>query len=82
MHLQNRALATSAITQQHFVHDGKKLGHLLDPRNAGYRPTPRDGAIYDSPAVLYRGHPIWGLTYRVLTVFFERLQLQIARPAP
>lgn len=58
------------------------LRHLLDPRNAGCRPTPRDGAMYDSPAVLYRGHPIWGLTYRVLTVFFERLQLQIARPAP
>jgi len=58
------------------------LRHLLDPRNAGYRPTPRAGAIYDSPAVLYRGHPIWGLTYRVLTVFFERMQLQIARPVP
>jgi 8-oxo-dGTP pyrophosphatase MutT (NUDIX family) len=57
------------------------LRHLLDPRNAGYRPTPRDGATYDSPAVLYQGHPIWGLTYRVLTVFFERMQLQIARPA-
>lgn len=58
------------------------LRHLLDPRNAGYRSTPRNGAIYDSPAVLYRGHPIWGLTYRVLTVFFERMQLQIARPVP
>ncbi|MGP1676623.1 MAG: NUDIX hydrolase [Burkholderiales bacterium] len=58
------------------------LRHLLDPHNAGYRPTPRDGAIYDSPAVLYQGHPIWGLTYRVLTVFFERMHLQIARPLP
>jgi 8-oxo-dGTP pyrophosphatase MutT (NUDIX family) len=56
------------------------LRHLLDPRNAGYRPSSRDGVAYDSPAVLYQGHHIWGLTYRVLTVFFERMQLQIARP--
>jgi len=35
---------------------------------------------FDSPAVLYQGHYIWGLTYRVLTVFFERMQLRIARP--
>lgn len=33
IHLRNRALATSAITHQHFVHEGKKLGHLLDPRS-------------------------------------------------
>jgi 8-oxo-dGTP pyrophosphatase MutT (NUDIX family) len=58
------------------------LRHLLDPRNAGYRPTSRDGVTYDSPAVLYQGHHIWGLTYRVLTVFFERMQLRIARPVP
>jgi 8-oxo-dGTP pyrophosphatase MutT (NUDIX family) len=58
------------------------LRHLLDPRNAGYRPTSRDGVTYDSPAVLYQGHHIWGLTYRVLTVFFERMQLRIARPEP
>jgi 8-oxo-dGTP pyrophosphatase MutT (NUDIX family) len=58
------------------------LRHLLDPRNAGYRPTSRDGVTYDSPAVLYQGHHIWGLTYRVLTLFFERMQLRIARPVP
>jgi 8-oxo-dGTP pyrophosphatase MutT (NUDIX family) len=56
------------------------LRHLLDPRNAGHRPTPRDGLTYHSPAVLYQGHPIWGLTYRVLGAFFECIQLQIARP--
>jgi len=32
--LRNRALATSAITYQHIVHEGRKLGHLLDPRTA------------------------------------------------
>lgn len=58
------------------------LRHLLDSRNAAYRPNTRDGVTYDSPSVLYQGHHIWGLTYRVLTVFFERLQLQIARPSP
>ncbi len=32
--LRDRGLGTSAITHQHFVHEGKKLGHLLDPRTA------------------------------------------------
>ena len=27
-----------------------------------------------------QGHYIWGLTYRVLTMFFEQMQLRIARP--
>jgi 8-oxo-dGTP pyrophosphatase MutT (NUDIX family) len=58
------------------------LRHLLDSSNAGYRPTFRDGVAYDSPAVIYEGHRIWGLTYRVLTEFFERMQLRIARPMP
>jgi thiamine biosynthesis lipoprotein len=34
VHLRNRALATSAFTHQHFEHEGRKLGHLLDPRSA------------------------------------------------
>jgi FAD:protein FMN transferase len=34
VHLRNRGMATSAATHQHFIHDGKKLGHLLDPRTA------------------------------------------------
>lgn len=56
------------------------LRHLLDPRNAAHRPTPRDGVTLDRPAVLYQGHYVWGLTYRLLTVFFEHMQLRIARP--
>jgi thiamine biosynthesis lipoprotein len=32
--LRDRALATSAATHQHFRHQGKTLGHLLDPRTA------------------------------------------------
>jgi thiamine biosynthesis lipoprotein len=34
LHLRNRAMATSAATQQYFEHEGRKLGHLLDPRSA------------------------------------------------
>jgi thiamine biosynthesis lipoprotein len=30
--LCNRAMATSASTYKHLVHQGKKLGHILDPR--------------------------------------------------
>ncbi len=32
VHLQNRALATSAATFQHLEYQGRKLGHILDPR--------------------------------------------------
>jgi thiamine biosynthesis lipoprotein len=39
--LRDRGLGTSAITHQHFVHEGKKLGHLLDPRTA----WPADGVL-------------------------------------
>lgn len=30
--LRGRGMAISARTHQHFVHEGRKLGHLLDPR--------------------------------------------------
>jgi thiamine biosynthesis lipoprotein len=30
--LRDRALGTSAATFRHLVHDGRKLGHILDPR--------------------------------------------------
>jgi 8-oxo-dGTP pyrophosphatase MutT (NUDIX family) len=56
------------------------LRHLLDPRHAGQRRTRRDGVTIDQPAVLYEGRYIWGLTYRVLTSFFEVMQLRIAGP--
>ena len=56
------------------------LQHLLDPRNATRRPTFRDGVPLDRPAVVDQGDYIWGLTYRVLTMFFEQIQLRIAEP--
>jgi thiamine biosynthesis lipoprotein len=30
--LRDQALGTSSVTFQHLVHDGRKLGHILDPR--------------------------------------------------
>jgi thiamine biosynthesis lipoprotein len=33
LYLNDAALGTSAATFQHFEYNGKKLGHLLDPRN-------------------------------------------------
>jgi thiamine biosynthesis lipoprotein len=32
VNLKNQALGTSAATHQHFEYNGRKLGHLLDPR--------------------------------------------------
>ncbi len=41
----------------------------------------RAGRMQAAVALVLAGELcIWGLTYRVLTIFFERLQLQIARP--
>ena len=34
LRLRDRGLGTSAITHQHFMHAGQRLGHLLDPRTA------------------------------------------------
>ncbi len=34
LRLRDRGMGTSAITHQHFIHEGRKLGHLLDPRTA------------------------------------------------
>lgn len=31
--LKNQAMATSGSSYQHFEHEGKKLGHLIDPRS-------------------------------------------------
>ena len=33
--LQNRALATSGSSEQFFIHEGKRFGHIVDPRS-GY----------------------------------------------
>jgi thiamine biosynthesis lipoprotein len=41
VHLRNRALGTSAATFQHLVYNGKRLGHILDPRTG----WPAEGTV-------------------------------------
>jgi thiamine biosynthesis lipoprotein len=48
LRLRNRGLGTSAITHQHFVHEGKQLGHLLDPRT-GWPASGVDSATATAP---------------------------------
>jgi 8-oxo-dGTP pyrophosphatase MutT (NUDIX family) len=49
------------------------LAHLWDPANASHVEWTRDGNRLLYPAVRWRGHAIWGLTYRVLTLFSDVL---------
>lgn len=49
------------------------LPHLWDPRNAGRVEWTRDGKRLVYPAILWQGHAIWGLTFRVLTLFSDVL---------
>jgi thiamine biosynthesis lipoprotein len=46
--LKDRAMGTSAATHQHLLHDGKKLGHILDPRT-GWPATGMLGATVTAP---------------------------------
>jgi FAD:protein FMN transferase len=46
--LKDRALGTSAATHQHLVHEGKKLGHILDPRS-GWPASGMLGATVTAP---------------------------------
>lgn len=49
------------------------LSHLWDPRNAGSLEWERSGTRLLYPAIRYQGHSIWGLTFRVLTLFSDVL---------
>ena len=49
------------------------LSHLWDPRHAGHMEWERNGARLLLPAIRFRGHSIWGLTFRVLTLFSDVL---------
>jgi 8-oxo-dGTP pyrophosphatase MutT (NUDIX family) len=49
------------------------LAHLWDPANAGHVEWEREGSRLLYPAVRWRGHAIWGLTFRVLTLFSDVL---------
>lgn len=49
------------------------LGHLWDPRNMGSLEWERDGKRLLYPAIRFRDASIWGLTFRVLTLFSDVL---------
>jgi hypothetical protein len=49
------------------------LAHLWDPRNASRFAWERSGARLLYPAIRFRDAAIWGLTFRVLTLFSDVL---------
>jgi 8-oxo-dGTP pyrophosphatase MutT (NUDIX family) len=49
------------------------LSHLWDPANANSLDWERSGQRVSYPAIRYRGQTIWGLTFRVLTLFSDVL---------
>jgi 8-oxo-dGTP pyrophosphatase MutT (NUDIX family) len=49
------------------------LSHLWDPRNAGRFEWERSGARLLYPAIRFRDASIWGLTFRILTLFSDVL---------
>lgn len=49
------------------------LAHLWDPRNANHLEWERSGARLLYPAIRFREHVIWGITFRVLTLFSDVL---------
>ncbi len=49
------------------------LAHLWDPANASSLEWERNGSRLLYPAIRYQGHAIWGLTFRVLTLFSDVL---------
>jgi 8-oxo-dGTP pyrophosphatase MutT (NUDIX family) len=58
------------------------LPHLLDPSSAVHYRFERHGVAGTFPAVRYERYTIWGLTYKILTVFSEVLGRELAAPGP
>jgi 8-oxo-dGTP pyrophosphatase MutT (NUDIX family) len=53
------------------------LSYLWDPKNAGSMEWDRGGSRLLYPAINFQGHAIWGLTFRVLTLFSDVLDLPL-----
>jgi 8-oxo-dGTP pyrophosphatase MutT (NUDIX family) len=49
------------------------LAHLWDPNNMSRLKWERQGTSLLYPAIRYQGHSIWGITFRVLTLFSDVL---------
>jgi len=64
-----------SITHNHEVAEAFwiPLSHLWDPGNASSLEWERNGNRLLYPAIRYQGHAIWGLTFRVLTLFSDVL---------
>ncbi|MCZ6843164.1 MAG: CoA pyrophosphatase [SAR324 cluster bacterium] len=56
------------------------LSHILDSRNQVEMPLQREGQKLIFPSILYGGHHIWGVTYRVLMQFAEALGRSLPGP--
>jgi 8-oxo-dGTP pyrophosphatase MutT (NUDIX family) len=49
------------------------LSHLWDPANTSHMEWERNGSRLLYPAIRFHGHSIWGITFRVLTLFSDVL---------
>jgi len=49
------------------------LAHLWDPKNASHLEWERSGSRLVYPAIRFGEHAIWGITFRVLTLFSDVL---------
>jgi 8-oxo-dGTP pyrophosphatase MutT (NUDIX family) len=49
------------------------LSHLWDPRNTSHMEWERNGARLHYPAIRFGDYTIWGITFRVLTLFSDVL---------
>jgi 8-oxo-dGTP pyrophosphatase MutT (NUDIX family) len=58
------------------------LSHLWDPRNASRFVWERNGARLLYPAIRFRDSAIWGLTFRVLTLFSDVLDAPLPHLEP
>lgn len=56
------------------------LGHIMDESNGAQMPLRRNGELLHFPSVRFRGHYIWGLTYRVLERFACNLGRRLTAP--
>lgn len=55
------------------------LTHLWNPANASRHEWEWQGKRLLYPSILYQGHAIWGLTFRVLTLFSDVLDSPLPR---
>lgn len=54
------------------------LAHLLHPGNRGEISIQREGQDFHLPTVTFEGETVWGVTYRIFSLFAEAL----SRPIP